>query len=272
VEPGSKSLVRSSEARIGCRRGGLIRQPPSCHDRPTLTVAGACAFFPILTGTCRNTPFPPRVEPTGSTGRGRASSTKHWRPPRFGALAEQNRVLHAGNDVDTAVQERDAEGYGPRGEALLAAEARKKGRFGNNLAPYRPSDLVGLNRRPFALVSNLRNEVCGANSLMSTPPPAPPSLKKRWIALAAPTQSRKRSPDLVRIWAPGVSSYSVGRVAPCYRTICSNCATSSFSPGNSSAAGNRSRRLSTNVLPCQSWSVCSKPRIAISRNALRSPR
>ena len=33
----------------------------------------------------------------------------------------------------------------------------------------------------------------------------------------------------------------------------------SFRPGSSSAAGRSSRRLSTNVLPCQFASVCSKP-------------
>jgi len=48
----------------------------------------------------------------------------------------------------------------------------------------------------------------------------------------------------------------------------SSSAMPSFSPGNSSAAGSSSRRLSTKVLPCQSCSVWEKPCMAVFKESL----
>jgi hypothetical protein len=80
--------------------------------------------------------------------------------PRFEALRTEQGVAR-GNDVDAAVQERDAEGCGPAGrQCWLLKPGKGRGRFESNLALWDapPSHLVGLNRRPFALVGNLRSE------------------------------------------------------------------------------------------------------------------
>jgi transposase len=101
------------------------------------------------------------------------------------------------------------------------------------------SSAIGLSRPP-------AGRMCGANSLTSTPPPAHPSRKKRSIALASSTPSRRPSTDHRRGGDGSSANCSQSRLPRHWplgpRARCASSPASPSSPRPSATCGRAGRR------------------------------